>query len=51
MKSIALALSAVAVILMCILLWQQRDIVQTGERVTREAHLSLWHPAIDLSVD
>ena len=42
MKPIALALSAVAVFLAAIIIWQSGDAVQTADRVTRDAPLSLW---------
>lgn len=45
MKSIALAISAVALLLAGVIVWKEQSGVQNGERVSREAPLSLWHPA------
>lgn len=47
MKSIALALSVVALVLAILTIWQQRQPVQTSDRVTREAPLSLWQQAVE----
>lgn len=45
MKSAALALSAVAVLLATMIFGQAESAVQTVDRVTRDAPLSLWSPA------
>jgi hypothetical protein len=45
MKSTALALSAVALLLTAMIYWQADEGVQTADRVTRDAPLSLWSPA------
>ncbi len=45
MKSTALALSAVALLLAAMIYWQTGEDVQTVDRVTRDAPLSLWSPA------
>ncbi|MBQ0713780.1 hypothetical protein ACFQ0F_11060 [Paraperlucidibaca wandonensis] len=45
MKSTALALSAVALLLAAMIYWQAGASVQTADRVTRDAPLSLWSPA------
>lgn len=45
MKSTALVLSAVAVLLATIIFWLSGAPVQTTDRVTRDAPLSLWSSA------
>lgn len=45
MKPIALALSAVAALLATMIFWQGGSAVQTVDRVTRDAPLSLWSSA------
>lgn len=42
MRSFALALTACALVLAIVILWQMQPQVQTSERVTRDAPLSLW---------
>lgn len=42
MKSLAISLMAVSVLLAGIIAWQQRDTVQRSQQITRDAPLSLW---------